>query len=119
MSPLPIGGTTITIVKMAEDSRDDRNNPVLAATGDEYVIPGCRFDLQTSDELVAVGEDVVDTWLAILPNPTEIDENATISAIDLLRVAGADYEIDGEPDYPDHIDGTHHHLEVVVKRVGT
>jgi hypothetical protein len=125
---LSFGPHTITILQRGWDgsTRDRQNNPVITQLG-TFSIAGCFVQQQGADEDTEGRETDVSRWVAICPPPAG---GASVGHIDHVRVTAADIHVDpdpgetfatfrqvGEPDALDHIDGSFHHLELVLERV--
>lgn len=120
-----LGPLTVTVLNLDGDTRDRYGNPTIALTN-TYDLAGCNLQQKTTDELIAPGATTVTEWLLFTPDP----EAEVIRARDQIRIdpaalahvaadAGQSYatfDIDGEPDFLDNIDGTIHHLELLLRR---
>lgn len=118
------GPLTVTLVHRGEGDRDAHNNPTVVVTGTE-ALAGCNLQQMQSDEDLDARESSVTRWVLFAPAPA-----TRVGLIDQFRVPAADanlepdegqnyatLEQDGEPDYLQHIDGTTHHLELILRRV--
>lgn len=125
---MSFGPHTLTIVNRGWDgsTRDRQNNPVITELG-TFQIAGAFVQQQGADEDLEARETDVSRWVAIAPAPTSPNK---VGHIDHVRVAADTIHVDpdpgqtfatfrqvGEPDALDHIDGTFHHLELILERV--
>jgi len=118
------GPLSVTVVHRGEGPRDAHNNPTIIETGTEE-LTGCNLQQMRSEEYREGRESSVTNWVLFAPAPA-----TKIGLIDHFRVDAAAAHVepdegetyatftqDGEPDVLDHIDGTTHHLELVLRRV--
>jgi hypothetical protein len=120
-----LGPLTVTVVNIDGDTRDRYGNPTITITK-TYDLTGCNLQQKTTDELIDGNATTVTEWLLFTPDP----EAEVIRARDLIRIdpaalahvapdAGetyATFDLMGEPDFLDNIDGTIHHLELLLHR---
>ena len=120
-----LGPLTVTVVNLDGGTRDRYGNPAVTETK-TYDLAGCNLQQKTTDELIDPDATTVTEWLLFTPDP----EAEVIRARDQIRIdpaslahvaadAGetfATFDIDGEPDFLDNIDGTIHHLELLLRR---
>lgn len=118
------GPLTVTIVHRGAGARDVHNNPTIIETGTE-VLTGCNLQQLRSEEYREARESSVTNWVLFAPAPT-----TKIGLIDHFRIDAtaahvepdtgqtyATFTQDGEPDVLDNLDGTTHHLELILRRV--
>lgn len=123
---MSFGPHTVTIVPREWDgnARDRQNNPVITE-GTPFAIAGCFVQQQSAAEDEDARETDVSRWVAICP-----PGSGSVGHIDHVRVPAASVHVDpdpgqtyatfrqiGEPDALDHVDGTFHHLELILERV--
>ena len=121
---MTFGALTVTLVRRTSSTTDRHNNPVWV-DGDTEDLEGCFLQQQTTDEVRDARDSTITTWILFAPAPT----GPAITARDRIRIAApaahvepdpgetfATFEHDGNPDVLDHIDGTTHHLELILWR---
>jgi hypothetical protein len=123
--PEALGPLTVTVVNLEGDARDRYGNKAVVVAG-TYDLVGCNLQQKTTDELIDGNATTVTEWLLFTPDP----EAEVIRARDQIRIdpaalahvapdAGkpyATFDLMGEPDFLDNIDGTIHHLELLLHR---
>lgn len=123
---MTFGPLTVTVINIDSGAEDRYGNPARAVTG-TYTLEGCNLQQRTTDEELVDRATTVTEWLLFAPPP---GAGEAIRARDQIRIdataahvapdAGqtyATFELVGEPDYLDNIDGVTHHLELVLQRV--
>lgn len=130
---MTFGPHTITVVQRGWDgsTRDRHNNPVISELG-TFTLAGCFVQQQGADEDTEARESDVSRWVVFAPPPTAPDK---VGHIDHIRIEAEAISVDpdpdqvgeaepyatfsqvGEPDNLAHIDGTRHHLELILERV--
>lgn len=122
---MSFGPHTVTILHRGDaGNRDAHNNPIIETLSTEQ-LAGCFLQQRNADEQLDGRETAVTTWLLLCPAPA-----TRVSHIDHYRIDAAVAHTDpdpgetfatfrqfGHPDYLDHIDGTIHHLELILERV--
>lgn len=125
---MTFGPHTVTVVSRGWDgnTRDRHNNPVVSEL-ETFELTGCFLQQRNTDETLDARESTETTWVLFAP---PLPAGKTLGHIDHFRVdastvpttpdAGqtfATFEQDGHPDQLQHIDGTVHHLELILRRV--
>lgn len=125
---MSFGASTVTVLTRGWDgsTKDRNNNPVISVL-DTYQITGCFLQQRSSDEVLEARESSETSWVLFAPAPPA---GKKIGLVDHFQVDAATenldpdpgqiyatLEMDGEPDYLQHIDGTLHHLELILRRV--
>lgn len=121
---MTFGHATATVHKIGPDGVDRRNNPVQTIL-ETFDLVGCRLDQVNSSEFLDGRESIVTRWVLFGPPPPA---GKTIGPLDRITIPAVDartdpdpgetfttFQLDGQPDHLDHIDGQVHHLEVVLK----
>lgn len=118
------GPHSVTVVHRGEGPRDIHNNPTVVELSTE-VLTGCNLQQMQSDEELEARESSVTRWVLFAPAPATriglIDHfRIDAASVNLEPDAGQTYATlaqDGEPDYLHNLDGSTHHLELIVRRV--
>lgn len=124
---MTLGALTVTVVRLGWDdsTRDRQNNPVVSEL-ETFDLVGCFLQQLASDEDTPGRESAETRWVLFAP---PLPAGKSMTRRDLVRVPAAAGHLtadegqsyatlaqDGEPDQPEHIDGTVHHLELILKR---
>ena len=123
--PEVLGALTVTVVPVDADTRDRYGNPT-ALLGTTFELTGCNLQQKTTEELRGEAGTTITEWLLFTPDP----DPEAIRARDVIRIdpaslahvaadAGetyATFNLEGEPDFLENIDGTIHHLELLLRR---
>lgn len=129
---MSLGATTVTVLERGWDgsTRDRNNNPVISVL-DDYTLEGCFLQQRNSDETLDAARDTSETtWVLFVPAGA-VPDGKKIGLVDRFQVNAATenldpdndsgtvatFEQDGEPDHLQHIDGSVHHLELILRRV--
>lgn len=125
---IPIGALTVTIINRGWDgtTRDRHNNKVVANL-DAFELEGCNLQQLTTDETFQARDSTDTLWVLFAP---PLPTGRTIGPLDRVLIdaaaarveadysdTGALFELEGHPDQLDHIDGTAHHNELVLRKV--
>lgn len=103
-----LGNHTVTLIQ--PPAIDPYGDPVPGSAG-EADVPGCYFQPGSSTEQTDQRDTVTTAPLLFLP------PGSPIGPASKVRIAGALYEVDGEPAAWDDIDGVPHHIEATLRRV--
>lgn len=122
------GALTVTVLNRGWDgsTKDRHNNPVVSVL-DSYDLEGCNLQQQATDETLEARESTDTLWVLFAP-PVPTGKN--LGHIDRFQIDAAaafvdpddgetfaTFELDGHPDQLGHIDGSAHHLELILRRV--
>ncbi len=125
-----LGALTALVINRGWDgtTRDRQNNKVVANL-DSFELTGCHLQQRNSDETLDARDSVDTTWVLFTP---PLGEGQTIGPLDRIQIAAdaahihgdssypstvGTFELVGNPDQLDHIDGVVHHLELIIRRV--
>jgi hypothetical protein len=123
--PEVLGVLTVTVVPVDADTDDRYGNPT-ALLGTTFELAGCNLQQKTTDELRGEAGTTLTEWILFTPDP----DPEAVRARDLIRIDPASlahvaadenqtyatFDLEGEPDFLENIDGTVHHLELVLRR---
>lgn len=102
------GGHTVDVI---DPRGKDRHGDPLPGDPTEVRVAGCYMQPAASTEDLDGQTTISSGWELTLP------PGVTITALHRIRWLGALYEVDGEPQPWDDVQGVPHHIEVKLKRV--
>lgn len=124
-----LGPLTVTVVRRGWDgeTRDRHNNKVIANL-DAFEVAGCNLQQRNTDETLDARDTVDTTWVLFTPPLPEGEQIGPLDRVLIPAAAAhvldpdysgdtATFELIGNPDQLDHIDGSAHHLELILGRV--